>query len=1184
MGEKIKLTPAQEKAVNSRGGGLLVSAAAGSGKTKVLVERLMKRVTEENADIDSFLIITYTNAAAAELRGKIIDALSQRLGEDPGNIRLHRQLERCYRTKISTIHSFCTDVIRENAHLLKITPEFKVIDESESDILKAKVLDDVLERKYENITEKSPFSALVETVTSGRSDKKLEDLVYELYRKMQMSTDPLKWAQEQKNAMSPDDTTDAGDTIWGKALIENAKRAGEYWRHRMEKLLDEVGFDEKLAAKYGKSLEATYAGIKAFLEALDSGDWDRVKAASDVQFPRPGGISGYEDVKNVRTACKNDFKKISAVFENTSDELMSDMRAIAPVMMELIDLTLLFSEEYKREKMRKGVIDFSDQEHLALAVLIDENGVPTEAAEKIASGFTEIMVDEYQDVNAVQEAIFNAVSKGGKNIFMVGDVKQSIYRFRLADPSIFISKYLSMKDEAQAQEGEDRKVILSTNFRSRAGVLQAVNFIFKNIMSAQLGEIDYTQSEYLNPGLEFPDNGESEMEICIVDTGSAQESEDGEKQEKTEIEAQAICEKILSLRGKMQISDGSDGLRTADWGDFTILLRSVKDKAPVYSACLEANGIPVSLDKSEEFFDSTEIISVMSFLAVIDNPRQDIPLISAMRSFLFGFTSDELGRIRLAAKGDFYDALVKSAETFEKADRFLNLLEYLRRASSEMTADRLLWEIYLKTDAVAIAGAMSDGETRQNNLMALFSLAEKYESDGYKGLFGFVTYLREIARKGGAVVQSVSSENSNSVKIVSIHKSKGLEYPIAILADTAKRFNMTDARGQLPIHQRLGLGPEITDLKRRIKYPSLARMAVTGEITKETLSEEMRVLYVALTRAREKLIVFATYSDADKKLEKLDMDLASPIPPKTLESASSVGDWMLMPALMRRECREALKLKPEHFGVSDDGFKWEISILKPGTMTEKRDEVSTEKLTGDLAVDVSELEQRFAFRYAYEKAETLPSKLTATELKGSFFDSEAGEDAEYMVRKYTPDLVRPDFQRESKPLTGTEKGTALHLVMQFIDYKKCLTEENIKEEISRLCSMRIITQKQADAVEPGKILRLFKSELGDLIAKYENIKREFKFSLLLPSEKLYPGSGEDEILLQGVIDCMLEAEDKLTIIDFKTDYVNENTIWDRAQYYKGQVYSYKLAMEEITGKKVDGLCLYFFAEDKAVWL
>ena len=1181
MSEKVTLTPQQAAAVDNRGGALLVSAAAGSGKTKVLVERLIKRVIEEGEDIDSFLVITFTNAAAAELRGKIIDAITEKIAEDPGNIRLHRQFERCYRAKISTIHSFCSEVIRQNAHAVDVSPDFTVIDETQTAMIKNRALDDVLERRYSDMEEGGSFALLADMVATGRSDRDLVKLVLNLYDKMQMNIDPVKWVRQQKDMLFMEGVTDAADTIWGKELINACLEASEYWLERLGSVLDGMEGDDLITKRYGGSMQATYRSIEAFKAAL-CGKWDDIREVSKIDFPKVSGVTGYEDVKNARRRCREEFDKIGAYFDCSSDELISDMRAIAPVMAELLDIALEFGETYGAEKRRRGVIDFSDQEHFALKILTNEDGSKSEIGRATADSFTEILVDEYQDINPIQEALFNAVSKDGNNIFMVGDVKQSIYRFRLADPGIFIKKYLSMKEASAASEGEERKIVLSTNFRSRAGVLAAVNYIFENIMSRSLGEIDYDEAEHLYPGLSYPENGEGEMEIVLVNTKiEADPMEDIPA--KTEIEADAVAEKILHLKNTMQLSDGKGGLRAAEWGDFTILLRAVKGKAGVYAESLEKHGIPVSMEQSEDFFQSVEIVSMLSLLTVVDNPRQDIPLISTLRSFMFGFSADELAEIRVCDRdGDFYDALIKASETSKHAAGFLEILNSFRKKASEVTADELIWDIYMKTGAIAIAGAMADGESRQANLMALLELARNFESDGYKGLFGFISYLRE-AEKNDKGVPVSATRSGSAVSIASIHKSKGLEYPVVILADTAKQFYKQDIYEKLLIHEELGLGPKITDVKRKIRYPSLSRMAASRRINSELLSEEMRILYVAMTRAREKLVVFASFDNVEKRLSKLAENLSLPLSPRVLENSVSLADWIIMASLMRKECRDALGLETS-CTAPNDGFLWSVSIIDRKMADDKRkwENPLTEEKPGTDEGAVAELKTKLGFKYTHSVSQTVPSKITATELKGSWLDFDA-EDAVQITHDAGGVMSRPDFNRKNKPLTGAERGTALHIVMQFIDYAKCTSLEGIEGEIERLRENRMITDKQAQSVDPEKILRLFESDLGRSILESEMQKRELKFSVLIPANRIYDADDGDEILLQGVIDCLFGGE-KLTIIDYKTDYVTSKTIKERTEFYRGQLNAYRLAVREMLGSEVERAGLYFFSNDTVVWL
>jgi ATP-dependent helicase/nuclease subunit A len=1188
-GNTMTFTPQQLSAIESRGGALLVSAAAGSGKTKVLVERLLSYVTDKNTqcDINEFLVITYTRAAASELRGKILEEISARLSQEPENRHLRRQSLLCYSAHISTIHGFCADILRENAHLLDITPDFRVGDESETAIIKAKVLEDVLNERYETIEISPGFALLVDTMSAGRDDHRLVEIVLDAHAKLQSHPYPEQWADEQIKQLDLSTVADVSETVWGRYVMEEASRAAKYWNAAIRKLLEVSETYSDFKKAYGPSMEATADSIEAFIKALDI-SWDEARKCSVIDFPRAKNIKGYEEFKEIRTRCRDAMKKAASAFDCASSEHIEDMEAMRPAVSELLRLVLDFDAAYAKEKKRRGIVDFSDQEHLAVRLLIDEEtGGPTELARELSGRFKEIMVDEYQDVNRVQELLFRAVSRNEKNIFMVGDVKQSIYRFRLADPSIFLSKYYSFKDDADALEGEPRRILLSTNFRSRKGILDAVNFIFRNIMSADFGEMDYTAREFLNHGRAVPDIDEPAVELDILDMSAIEQEEDEESPEKTKTESFFTAKRIAELiKNALPVPDGEGGVRPVKASDIVILLRSMKDKAWQYAEALKELGIPVSMPGGEGFFETMEIAVMTSLLSVIDNPLQDIPLISVLRSPVYGFTPDELAVIRTADRtSDFYTALEITAEKDAKCRAFLDELKAFRSVSPDMPADKLIWHIYSKTGMLGVMGALNGGEARRNNLMLLFEYARRFEANGYKGLFGFMTYLRRLMERGGETVEQPETAGE-AVRIMSIHKSKGLEFPVVFLADTAKKLNNKDAAQPLLVHSRLGIGAKRTDMRRRIEYPTLARIAVAKKLTAEMMAEELRVLYVAMTRAREKLIIVSTFADADKELSKLTKDASSPVPPVVLENTRSMAGWILLAALTRPEA------KPLRTGETpasiDCGEPWVIRKVSAQAAPEfnknKVPELRERPAPDHETVDV--IRKNLSFVYPYTEAPHLPSKLTATELKGRFADYEAAEEAEkpaYSDRQRML-FTRPDFIVEKTELTGAERGTALHLSMQYIDYEKCASVDSIREELNRLCEKRFITEKQKEAVSPHKIYSFFSSPLGKRVLAANKLHREFKFSLLVKAAEYYPGVAEadDEILFQGVIDCCFEEAGALTVIDFKTDHVTKASLEETKKLYAPQLKAYGQAMERIFKRPVKSLMLYFFAVEEAV--
>ncbi len=1183
MGRLDMLTAEQKRAVTDRGGALLVSAAAGSGKTRVLVERLLERVCDpdEGCNIDDFLIITYTNAAAAELRGKIMEGINSRLADTPNDRRLRRQQMLCHRAHIGTIHSFCTTVLRENAQLASLAPDFRVADESESRLLRSKAMEDMLEACYENMTE--GFAALLDTMSAGQDDSALADLVLETYGSLQSHPYPEKWCNEHIARLAMDGVTDLSLTPWGRELITYAKERAAFLLGRLDRVLEDWDTDEKFQKAYAPTIAATRGDLLAFIAALDEG-WDAACAAAEISFPRAGQLRGeqYDGVKAIREQVKKAAKEFPGIFKAPSAQLIGDMALAAPVVKELLHLVMRFEKEYSALKRRRGVIDFNDQEHLALSLLVDSRtNEPSALARELSQRFCEVMVDEYQDVNRVQELIISSVTRGGRNLFMVGDVKQSIYRFRLADPTIFLEKYNAYPMAEDAADGQPRKVILSRNFRSREGVLEAANYLFSNIMSTGLGEMDYTPAEYLYPGAKYPPSDETCVELNILDlSGEDDDADDEAAPNKIAAEADWVARRMLRLKADYRVREG-EGTRPARWSDFALLLRSLSGRGAIYTAALAAHGIPVASGKAESFFRAPEVSFMLSYLTVIDNPRQDIPLISVLRSPVYGFTPDELADVRLCGGSDFYAALVNAAGESDKCRAFVTQLDKLRITAPELSADRLIWHIYNLTDAMGIYGAMPGGEERRRNLMLLFDYARRFEQSGFKGLFQFVTNLRELMERGEELPAPEGGDGEDAVRIMSIHKSKGLEFPIVFMPDLTHRFNMADTKKDMLLHRDLGPGTRVTDSVRRIRYDTVAHRAAAGRIRTESLSEEMRVLYVGMTRAQEKLIMSAAYPDADKVIDKFTAASDSlPLDPGVLRSASGFADWVVPAVLM--------------YDAHGRGEKpaWICRVEKLSARTLKAEiatEVEKAQTTAPAPELTQEIARRIAFRYPHANVEDLPSKLAPTELKGRVTDEEAALEAGEAPklagarRRGLVEIRRPDFAA-SAPMTAAQRGTALHSFMQYADWKRCADTDGALCELNRLVAEGRLSREQADTVDLPSVTRFFTSPEGRMVLSAPNIMREFKFSVLLPASAFFPGAGDDQVLMQGVVDCCIERDDKLIIIDFKTDAVDETTVLQRAEEYRGQLDAYALAMESITSKSVAQEILYFTRPGIAVYL
>lgn len=1184
----FSLTEEQQAAVDNRGGGLLVSAAAGSGKTRVLVERLLDRV-EEGADVDRFLVITYTKAAAAELRGRIVEELSDRLALRPTDSHLRRQATLVYKAGISTVHAFCAQLLRECGHLLDIDPDFRLCDEGEAGILMLRALNDVLDERYESMDPEGDFAQLVDTMSAGRDDQRLVQIVLDIRGRVQAHPNPAAWLAEQERTFALEGVTDPVQTPWGELLLSDAAGQAAYWRRRMEEARDLCERDADLLANYGDSVAQTAQALQQFEEAAGRG-WDEARDLLPIPFPTVGrkkmvdDLAAVERVKAIRTACKKRLEKLGDWFADSGDDLLADLRTVYPAMRGLFALVKDFEAAYAAEKARRGLLDFSDLEHMAVKLLVGEDGQPTELARQWSGRYDEIMVDEYQDTNEVQNAIFSALSKDGTNLFMVGDVKQSIYRFRLADPTIFLSKYRTFKPYTQAGEGEERRVILSRNFRSRPEVLEGSNYLFRAIMSVPFGEMEYSDDQALYPGAPFQPDPAYCVELDALD-GDIDGEEGAEKVSRDLVEARFAARRIRELLdGSFPVSDGQGGTRPVRPSDIVILLRSPNTVLRHYARALGERDILWEAEGGGDFFGSTEISVALSLLQIVDNPRQDVALISVLRSPVYGFSADRLAQIRAASPDtDFYAAL--AADDGEDSRAFLAELDDLRFGSGDMSSHQLLWHIYDRTNLLGIFGTMGEGETRQGNLLALAELARQFEGAGHKGLFRFLTYLTRLRENGAKLAPPTAGRTSGGVRIMSIHKSKGLEFPVVLLCGLARRLNREDMSRPILFHPKLGVGPKGLDVGRGIEYPTLARMAVARQLEREMMAEELRLLYVAMTRAKEKLILSVALTGGGRDLEKLAGDSGYPVDPQVLLGCQSVGQWVLLAALCRPDGGALRRAAGQEVAVPTAPFgpEWDIRFVDgaPLAQTPPHRWTAPAQTTEQETGDGEALAHRLRWTYPHQEEVAIPSKLTATQLKGRALDEEAAEEAPRSARPLS--FGRPRFAAEEMGLTAAQQGTALHQVLQYIDFEKAETVEGVQAEIARLVEGQYITPQQGEAVDPAPIAAFFQSDLGQELLSSVSLRREFKFSILEPASRYYPQAGEGEqVLFQGVVDCYYETLEGITVVDFKTDRVTKRSMAERAEHYRPQLEAYSRALEEITGKKVIRRVLWFFALNQSV--
>ena len=1185
-----KLTNEQQAAVDSRERSLLVSAAAGSGKTKVLVERLFSYVEREGANLDDFLIITYTRAAASELRGKIAKALNERMERDPGNYHLRQQMLRVYRADIKTVDAFCTSLLRENCHLLgedarghALRPDFRVLDENEAEVLRGRVLARTLEDFYDHLT--SGGTLLADTLGAGRDDSALEQLVLELHAKLQAQPYEDKWLDAQR-AFWRAVPEKIEDTPYGKILLNEVGRKARHCKSLLQRAAQEMCANDALNQKYAPAfLDASYQ-----LEALEgkiAQGWDAARGVT-IAFPRLAAVKDSDGgemkarMKGLWDNCKETVKGFAELFAASSDEAVEDLRTMAPAMLALIDLTADFSRRYNEEKRRRNAADFSDQEHEAIRLLVAENGEPTELAALVSTRYREIMVDEYQDTNEVQNRIFDAISCKGENLFTVGDVKQSIYRFRLADPRIFLQHYNTWPPLAAADEHESAKLLLSRNFRSRKEILEATNFVFRNVLSREMGELDYGEDEMLRPGASYAESSVCGAEFHLLDLPT----QTGEHRVRaSEAEAAFVADYIRNmLSSEFPVQDDKTReLRPVREEDIVILMRSPSTRLLDYRRALESRGIRCAADAGEDFFASMEIAVLFSFLQVIDNPRQDVPLIAVLRSPLFGFVPDELAALRSQQRtGDFYDALLLSEDGHSKA--FLAVLRSLRDSAAHLSVRELLSEIYRKCNVLGIFGAMHRGAERKDNLLAFLELSEDFARTGRQGLFDFVRTLREQLASGEAAAMQ-TTHASSGVRIMSIHKSKGLEFPVVILSDLARRFSNMDFQSSVLVHPQLGLGPVCVDARRHIQYPTIARQALERTLRREAKAEELRVLYVAMTRAKEKLVMVHTQANAGGRVADLMALSDCPVLPEAVDSGKCMGDWIMLPLLQRSEAASLRELAGQNGEGSfyadetpwtvcvHDGLQFAAPVQQSDAAAEER-APQREELPADFAA--------LSYRYPYAEQTAFPAKLTATQLKGRAIDEEISENTTLPPR--LRNLCKPKFLAGKMALTGAERGTALHLVMQDLDFFCEPNEQSVREQIEKLRAQRKLTEEQAKAADAYAIVQFLRSDLAARIRKSKQVEREYRFSLLRPVRDFSSLDADDSVLLQGVVDCFFEEDGELVVVDFKTDHVSRAQLDERAEHYRPQLEAYSMALTRVMGKKVKEKVLYFFSAGEEVRL
>ena len=1173
------LTTAQRSAVRNPGGPILVAAAAGSGKTKVIVERLMDQVlrTDRECSINDFLIITFTKKAAAELRARIARELAARLAEDPENRHLQKQQSRVYLTQISTVHAFCAEMIREFSYELDVPADFRMLEQTEAELLQQQILEDLLEERYAGIDEDPDLRQLIDGLGAGRDDRRIPALILGVYTTAQCHPDPERWLRECESGLSLTGISGAEQTIWGKYLLDGLHSCAADQADALDRIAAELSRSDSLS-KYCPVFADNAAGLRA-LSSCDT--WDGTISAfpAAADFGRLPPVKNCEDpalqerAKAIRDQAKSRIRKWGEELRGSSAEVLADLAETAVTLRALFDLTLDFAHRFAAEKRRLHGMDFSDLEHQALRLLLEADGVtPTQAAVRIGDRYREIMVDEYQDTNQVQDAIFRALSRNGSNRFLVGDVKQSIYRFRLADPAIFLKKYESYPDVDQADPAGRQRILLSHNFRSGEAILEAVNAVFSLCMSPQAGGLHYGPLETLRPGREMLPLPQTQVELHCLST--EQEEEEADTPDKNLAEAAFAARRVRRLLEERTLIRDGDRSRPVEPRDIVILLRSPKNVAEGYLEALHRLGIPAASDTGEDLLNASEVQALLCLLRVLDNAHQDIPLTGALLSPVFGVPATVLARARRDHALDLWDAISASAQTEPLLENALSRIEELRILSREVPLSVLLEKLRQAVELDAVYGAMENGQARIRRLQTFFELAASFSEGGQKSLHQFLAYVDSLRDRGGL---QTTQPAGNAVTVMSVHKSKGLEFPVVLLCGLSRRFNAEDLKEPVLFHSQLGAGCSVYDRATNIRYQSIARAAIARQTKLDNLSEELRILYVAMTRAKDMLIM----SCCGEKLRGKLRDLATQLTPETAKmlaaDVSCPGDWVLMTALLRTEAGQLHEAAAKPVGVRVSEIPWKI------TWQELDAEAGSEFREDGCAlppcpVSTESLRESLRFRYPYRAAQTIPSKLTATQLKGRELDREADDGTprdDYARLR----LRRPMLMQREKPLTPAQRGTAVHQAMQYLDFSEVDSPEAIRAQLRRMVEEDFLTSAQAEAVDPEKLFRVFQGPLGELIRSADRVLREFKFSVLTPAEAWYPDAAGEKILLQGVTDCCLFRDGGITVVDFKTDRIRPGSEPDAAARYRPQLEAYADALGRIFGLPVKEMLLYFFATD-----
>ena len=1251
-------TPQQKAAIDIRERNILVSAAAGSGKTAVLVERVIERICdpEKPVDIDRLLIVTFTSAAALEMKERIGDGITKRLEMEPSNAHLQKQLHLLQRASISTIHSFCLKVIRNYFHQIEIDPAFRIGSEAELKLIKGETIEEVFEELFESGRE--DFLRLVDSYTTPKSTTQLEEIVLKLYTFSQSTTWPRVWLQQAVGELARTYTT-----------IDETKWASIVFADIMTKLEGAV-----MAAENALSLCRAPSGPSHYEPMLES-DLEQLRglAPNGGLTPDIGLLSIIESISRIkfqalsrkRYECDPDLKdEVKALRDDgvkklvtgiqkdyvlgSEEDMLGQIHQMSQVMATLIEVVQLFSEKFQEAKAAKSLVDYNDLEHYCLDILLHKDShegdiMPSIVAKELQEFYEEIYIDEYQDSNIVQETMLSVISREDKNRFMVGDIKQSIYRFRLANPLLFMEKHDTYNQYDQGEIPGDRVYIdLVKNFRSRGNVLDGINFIFDQVMSRKVGEVTYDETAALYTGATYPEPEEG-MEVggaielhVIENTKDETKNEDQDEDELLKELSKREAETMLVATMVRDMIDGKkspthvydrkiDSYRKIEPKDIVILLRTTLNAASNYVEALLSLGVGAFADVATGYFDTIEIQTVLALLSVIDNPMQDIPLLTVLRSPIVGLTLDELAVVRQAQKyGSYYEALISYMEGEEaleheevlesgeakllgKLQDFMAQFSKYRRWAIDLPMDELISKLFNHTGYYQYVGMLPTGIQKQANLRILKKHAAEFEGSSFTGLFNFMNYIDRVQKTSGDFAEAKTvGENENLVRIMSIHKSKGLEFPVVFVCTTDKKFNTQDLIEPVLLHHTYGLGAKYIDVEDRVVYNTFPRMAISQQIKSENISEEMRVLYVALTRAKEKLILTGSVDNFEKTLKGWGQSLnrkTKTVGTYTAMKANCYLDWIgtaFMSHPDAKEIRNLLQVGDTGYLREDETSQWSFKrwdkseISGPIAIESDQLEIRKEELINWDTQQVyspykDEIEQRLSWQYPFQKATKLPVKMTVSEIKQRWKSSD--EETEVMNFHLEKPTNRPSFMGERQKHTPAERGTMIHNVLQHLNLDNCQDEESIKGQVRDMILQGKVDSAVVDIINFRRVMDFAGHPITQRLRSSKDIYKEQQFVLLMDAKEVIPSfqeeAYEEDIMVQGVIDCFFAEDDKYVLVDYKTDYVPEGSGRDVAisrikETYAKQIEIYATAIEDITKHAVKERYLYLYSANKWV--